>query len=447
MRKLNFKSIDQDDRKLIGNIGLAFLVKGASLFVSMFSMPLYIRYFNNDSILGAWYTALSVLSWISMCDLGLGNGLRNRLTEALAKGDSSAAKQYVSSTYCMLCVIILPILLAGIVLIRFIDLVDFLKLDPMLISNQVLQNCLMILFSSICVSFVLKTINMVIYATQKSSLNNVLALITSAVPPCFMALSGEGGLAAKLYNISLVHSFAINAPLLIASFVLYFSKNYRQCRPGIKSIDISMAKQTVGLGLKFFGAQVAFMLLTTTNELVITSFFGTADVVEYSVYFKLFTAVGSLFMLALTPMWSNVTKNLAQKKYEKVRKTNHLLYGIAGFAFLIQFLLVPFLQWIINIWLKEEAITVHFPTACVFALFGGLYIFNIVLTTIANGIGKLGTQIVFYGIGAVLKIPVICLFARFTDNWVVAVLYNCVVFGLFCAYQLFWVEKELKKLT
>ncbi len=447
MKKFSLKSMEADDRKLLGNIGLAFLVKGASLFLSIFSMPLYINYFGNNEILGAWYTALSVLSWISMCDLGLGNGLRNRLTEALAKGSPAQAKKYVSSTYCMLTLIILPVLLVGNVAIRFLDLVSFLKLDPNLVSNHTLQNCLMILFSSICLSFVLKTVNMVIYAAQKSSLNNILALITSAIPLCFMALSKYGNLAAKLYDISFVHGIAINAPLLIASLVLYFSKTYRQCRPSIKGIDFSIARQTVGLGLKFFAAQVAFMLLTTTNELIITRFFETSDVVEYSVYFKLFTAVGSLFMLALTPMWSSVTKNLAQGKYEKVRKTNHLLYGIAGFAFLFQFALVPFLQWIINFWLKEDAITVQLSTALVFALFGGLYIFNIVLTTIANGIGQLKTQIVFYGIGAALKFPVMWIITQFTDNWVTSVLYNCAVFGLFCLFQLFWVEKKLKKLN
>jgi O-antigen/teichoic acid export membrane protein len=89
---------DQDERNLLIHIALAFGVKGLALVLSFFSMPLYIRFFGNDDVLGLWYTILSMLSWVHICDLGLGNGLRNRLTEALAVGDTEKAKRFVSST-------------------------------------------------------------------------------------------------------------------------------------------------------------------------------------------------------------------------------------------------------------------------------------------------------------------------------------------------------------
>ena len=104
---------DKDERNLIFNILLAFGVKGLSLVISVFSMPLYIKYFNNDDVLGFWYTILSLLSWITICDLGIGHGLRNRLTEALAVGDEELAKRYVSSSYIAIIILIVPIILLG----------------------------------------------------------------------------------------------------------------------------------------------------------------------------------------------------------------------------------------------------------------------------------------------------------------------------------------------
>ena len=47
---------DKNDRNVMANILYAFIIKGFSLFVSLFSMPLYIKYFNDDSVLGLWYT-------------------------------------------------------------------------------------------------------------------------------------------------------------------------------------------------------------------------------------------------------------------------------------------------------------------------------------------------------------------------------------------------------
>ena len=73
--KIDLKKVlsDKDERNLLIQIVLAFAVKGLSLIISLFSMPLYIKYFKNDEVLGLWYTILSTLSWIHICDLGLGN--------------------------------------------------------------------------------------------------------------------------------------------------------------------------------------------------------------------------------------------------------------------------------------------------------------------------------------------------------------------------------------
>ncbi len=43
---------DADERNLFYNILMAFVVKGLSLFVSLFSMPLYIKYFKDNDTLG-----------------------------------------------------------------------------------------------------------------------------------------------------------------------------------------------------------------------------------------------------------------------------------------------------------------------------------------------------------------------------------------------------------
>lgn len=437
---------DKDEKNLLVNILLAFVIKGASLLVSFFSMPLYIKYFNDDAVLGIWYTILSLVSWINICDLGLGNGLRNRLTEVLALGDNNKAKSYISSTYIALTVIILPVLLVISILLCFVDLNSFFNVSADVISNKTLLISILILLFGIAVHFILKVINNVIYAIQKSSLNNLIALATSILPLIYIALFNGGNSSENLISLSVVHTIAINLPLLVATLILFRSRLLKACSPSIRAFERETAKSMLGFGLQFFLAQIFFMFLVSTNEIFITKIFSPYDVVDYSIYYRLFTAIGSLFMLTLTPMWSKVTKDLAQKKYRKIKVTNRVLYVISLLAIICELLMVPILQFIFNIWLGKEAIDVNYITAIIFAVYGGLYILNIVLTTVANGMGDLKTQIVLYGIGSALKIPVVLLLKSIFNSWTVIIVFNAAVLLIFCCYQLLWVEKKVNNL-
>ena len=81
------------------NMAGAVMVKGGALVISLFTMPAYMRFFQNQEVLGLWFTVLSVLNWILTFDLGVGNGLRNHLTTAFALNDRKAAQQCISSAY------------------------------------------------------------------------------------------------------------------------------------------------------------------------------------------------------------------------------------------------------------------------------------------------------------------------------------------------------------
>ena len=436
---------DKDERNLIVNILLAFGVKGLSLLVSMFSMPLYISYFDNNDVLGVWYTILSILSWITLCDLGLGNGLRNSFTVAYTQKDRELGKKYVTSTYVSLMAIVIPIITVICVIVPFIDLNDFLKLSTDYVDPRSLTVSTIILLVGIAFNFVLKSITAIIYALQKAFVNNVITLAVSILPLAYILFAPSGTQAENLIRLSIVHVVAINLPLLVATVIIFVTK-CREYAPSLCSFDLSVAKKMLNVGMEFFLAQIFFMFLMSTNEIFITRLYSSDDVVEYSAYYRIFMLVGSLFMLALTPVWSKVTKDLTEKKYKKIKMTNRVLYVLSAAAVVAEFLIIFALQWIFDFWLKDASFKVETSVAWIFALFGGLYIFNIVLTTVANGMGELRTQNIFYGIGAVLKIPITMLLKTMYDDWSVVIAYNCVVLLVFCVVQIIWVEKRIKKL-
>lgn len=92
------------------NIIASLLVKMLSIIISLLLVPVTLNYLNSYEY-GVWLTLSSILVWINYFDIGLGNGLRNRLTEALAIGDYEKGRIYISTTFAILLILMLTIYL------------------------------------------------------------------------------------------------------------------------------------------------------------------------------------------------------------------------------------------------------------------------------------------------------------------------------------------------
>ena len=88
-----------NNKLLTKNISGVVLLKGASMILNFVMTPMYLDYFKDQDVLGIWYTLQSILIWILTFDLGVGNGIRNQLAAAIAKGDDEKEKTIVSSGY------------------------------------------------------------------------------------------------------------------------------------------------------------------------------------------------------------------------------------------------------------------------------------------------------------------------------------------------------------
>ena len=129
----------KQDKEIIKNVSGAFLIKGAALLVSFASMPVYIKFFNNEEVLGLWFTILSILSWILTFDFGIGNGLRNHLVKPLEEKNSKSTKEYISSAYITLALFTILIAIVVIPIILLLNWNTLLNITSELVSNETLR--------------------------------------------------------------------------------------------------------------------------------------------------------------------------------------------------------------------------------------------------------------------------------------------------------------------
>lgn len=420
--KQKYLSLSENNKIVLRNTFAAFVVKGAALLVSLFTMPAYMSYFDNEAALGLWFTILSVLNWILNFDLGIGNGLRNHLTQAFAQKDEVAAKKYISSAYFSIGCIVLLLIVAGEIAFPYIPWNKVFNIDGAIVSDTALLTSVRIVYIGIMIQFFLRLISSILYAMQKSAFNNFISLLSSVSMLLFVWIAPSRNADLNLITLSWVNILTVNVPLLLMSVWIFF-KRLKKCRPNIKYCKKESVNAVLRLGGMFFWVQIVYMIIMNTNEYLISWFTQPDYVVKYQVYNKLFTLIGTVFNLALTPIWSAVTKALAEREYKWLKSLNKKLILLACFATACEFLMIPMLNFIVKIWLGDKAIAIHYGYAAVFAVLGSMMIWNGVLSSIANGLGRLKPQMIFFTLGAIVKIPVAWVLTKYTSlSWISIIL-------------------------
>jgi len=437
---------NEKDLTIIKNIISSFLIKGGALLVSFFSMPAYINYFENQTVLGVWFTILSVMIWILSFDFGIGNGLRNNLVGAILRNDKQEIKEYISSAYVVVGIIVTVFSLIGYALFPLVNWNAFFNIDEHIVTKKTLLYVVVIVFTGILINFILKILSSILYALQKSAITNLLTLITSVSQLVFVLLAPSSSVETNLILFSIAHMLCLNVPLLIGTIVI-FKKTLKGCAPKLKFFTKKRANSVLKLGVIFFWVQSMYMIIAVTNEFFISQFTKPEYVVDYQIYNRLFTIVGMLFSLALTPIWSAITKAINEKDYHWLQSTYKKLNILVLLALSLEFTIIPFLQVIVDIWLGRNYISINYIYASIFAMYGSIFIYLTALSTIVSGMGKLKLQAVCYTIGVFIKYILIYYGSSIFESWIVVIASNAVILLPYCILQAIFIKRDLKLMS
>lgn len=74
------------------------------VLLSILFVPLTLGYLKSYEY-GIWITIMTFVTWINYFDIGLNNGLRNKLGFSIAHNDIIKSREYISTTYGLLSII------------------------------------------------------------------------------------------------------------------------------------------------------------------------------------------------------------------------------------------------------------------------------------------------------------------------------------------------------
>lgn len=436
------KNINGNTKKVIINIINGIGIKGGAILIAFFTTPAYMRYFENESILGVWFTILSVLSWILNFDLGIGNGIRNRLVKTLLNNDIEGSKKYISSAYVFLTII--SIILAVIIICasKYIPWNIVFKVSNEEIYSNTLLNAIIILLLAILFQFILRLINSILYALQEAFIPNLLVLITNIILLVYVLICNNLGKNNDVVNLAIVYLLAVNLPLLITTIVVFMGR-LKDVRPNIRYFNMEYALDTLKVGGAFLWLQLEAMIINNTSIFLITWLLGSALVVEYNLYFKIFSLANIIYGLITIPIWSAITKAKIEENYKWIKKTTRILQGIALIFALGMLSMLPFMQFVFDIWLKEKTFTVNYIIMIFFIIEQIIMIWSGICATICNGLNEIRLQFILMSIGAIIIIPLTFILAKIMNSYSAVIIAHCLALLPYCIGQTIWLERYI----
>lgn len=320
--------------------------KVVALVVSFAGIPIAVRYLGTERF-GLWVTLSSFTALLSVIDLGIGSGLVNALAKSEGERQTSAARQYVSSSFFTLTAIAI-LLTALFVLIQ--DAVPWATIFN-LSSSQAINE----VDSAVAVFAGCWLTALPFAIAQKTEFG-----LQEGYVAAFWSTAGSVfGLTGLIVGVQveaglpwLVLALAGGPALsMILNFVYLFWIHRPHLRPSLRYATQATTLHLLSSGGLFLIIQTAGVLGYESDNIVLTRILGPEAAAQFAVPLKLFLAPPLLLGFFLTPLWPAYGEAFARGDAEWARRTFHrsLWIGLTTTTGSAVLLLI-FGRWIILRW-------------------------------------------------------------------------------------------------
>lgn len=382
------------------NIYLGVSLKGISIFLNFILVPILILFLGKVEY-GVWITVFSITNWIFTFDMGISQGLRNKLTEALSTNNFKKASKVITTAYYLTTLFSIVLLLIGLLIIYFTDFQSLFNYDEK--PNEYLRSFVNISLIFTILNFILSLYKKLYLSIHKSYFVELINVVFQL----FFVLS----IAIWIYleqQKSLVYLMiifgSINLFVSIFATILFF-KIKKNLYFSLKNFSIHLAKELFNLGGKFFIINISLLVILSTDNIIISKMLGPEFVTDYATVQKIFQFLIVIFTVIIASSWSLYSEALSNKDYKWIRQNfkkivrYFLLIVVLGFLFLI------FIEQILNIWIGKGIVILPKGLALYFLLYSLIFCFANIYMFFINATNKISIQMYLYVLGALVNIP------------------------------------------
>lgn len=432
-----YSSADTRSKKMYKNTAAMIGIRGISMILTLISAPIMLHHVDRADY-GVLLTLTSIVGWVGYMDIGLGNGLRNKLPEFIANNDFNSAKKIVSSCYATLAIYVALIITVFLIISPFVDWLEVL--NSLTSDAKEIRELTNVVFIAFCIQFLLGLLNSILFAYQMPAFQSLFTFAGQALALIALIMQVFVFNITSVLQIGAVNSIIPPLVLFCGSIGLFRTK-LRKIAPSLRYVDLKSVSGILGLGMKFFVLQMITIVLFQANSIIIARVVNPEAVVEYNLAFKYVSLLTMIFTIVITPVWSATTDAYIRNDFTWIKKTISFSLKVCIISIIIGILMLFVSKFIYGIWLGKDAIDISYSTTGLILLYISFEMLYKVYGTIINGTGKVFAQMILTGIIAIIYIPLALLLGSLWGLSGVLIA-NVIVFAL----NYIWAKMQCNKL-
>lgn len=379
--------------RIIAVAGASYLGRLGSGLVVLITLPMARQSLPAD-LFGVWMMLSAWLAFMAFADLGIGNGVLNRISRAQATGNQEDVRRTLTAGYVCTGVVGSALLAAWMAW-------SCLASEPTSIAGAAIEplhrgevlGALNTFVAILAINIPASLVQRVQLGMQQGYWNGIAqfcgAMVTLLVVP--QALHHDSGVA-----ILVIATFGVQAGAnILNTFIWLWRRQLLGSALWREAWDLSTACDLLRSGALFFLLQLAAAFAFQSDAIVITQTLGQVAYGDFALVQKLFLFISMLLSAAMTGLWPAFGDALARQETAwamKALRRGAVTAAVISIASVS--MLAIAMPWLLAHWLHS---TVPLPWLLVVALSVWTVIdaISVVLAAFMNGANILRAQLAF----------------------------------------------------
>ncbi|HPT21827.1 MAG TPA: hypothetical protein PLR88_07775 [Bacteroidales bacterium] len=414
------------------------IIKLAGVLISFVYVPIVLGFLDQEKF-GIWITLNTIVRWLRLADIGIGGGMRLKLSQALANKDNEKGREHISTTYGIIGGIFLFLLLV----FYFVNpSLDWQKiLNSSLIPGDELFWLTTVTVTFVVLGFILKTVNFIYLAHGYSIPEGLTHMVSSVLTLLLLLLVSRFG---EKGNIILLAAIVTGDQVIIYFFfsIYTFLLKFTHLRPSFSLIRLKESGSLMAMSLQSFVSSITYLVIYGSVPFVVAHLFSPGEVTVFNIAYSLFNLPIMIISLLVAPVKPLITLAYTRNDYGWIRMMQGKLNKISLAVVAGTIVLIIFNQFIYHVWIGDK-VDIPFWLSLSIGVFAIVNVLQFSNSIIVLGTGKMMINVILSPINIGLYLGLTFILSRIMHNLIsvsIALTVTCLI--PLIVYP-FWLKKVM----